>query len=326
MKIKVIVNPRSGRRVGQKNLETIMGRLLLEGVAKRIDLFSTKSRGEAMEEARALRPGDYDLLIGCGGDGTINEIINGLMAGGSQIPLAIIAAGTSNDFAYSMRLPNDPEGFVAMVKRGLYQDIDIGRANDAYFINVASFGMFTEVAHNTDQDAKGMLGKLAYYLKGMVEAPEQLMRTIPLTIDSDEKQLAGDFHICLIANSPSVGSIRKLMYKAEVNDGKFDVLLLKNRRLPLTAADIINRMQAYDGSRDSAIIYFQTTRIAISSPEASGVELDLDGELHGTLPLTVQVCPAAVKLLIPDPQAAARLSLPFLERNREDTFDEAETR
>jgi len=324
VRIKVIVNPRSGRRVGQKNLESIMGRLLLEGAAERIDFFATKSRGEATREAAEIRAGEYDLLVGCGGDGTINEIINGLMCSGCPIPLAILAAGTSNDFAYSMRLPSDAEGFIAMVKRGLTQDIDIGRANGTYFINVASCGMFTEVAHNTDQDSKSLLGKLAYYLKGVSEAPEQLIRSIHLKIDSPDLHLEDDFHVCLIANSQSVGSIRKLMYKAEVSDGRFDVLLLKNRKPLLTAADILYRMQNYDGGRDSAAVYFQTSRIKISSPENSEIELDLDGEHHGSLPLSVEVCPRAVKLLIPDPQQLPlRLAIPFLDRTREDFVNEA---
>lgn len=318
MKIKVIVNPNAGRRNVQKQLEKIVGRLLLSGVASDIKVTSTKGRRDATAAAAALRPGEFDLIIGCGGDGTINEILNGLMQGGSRTPLAILAAGTSNDFAFSLRLPDEADAFCAMIEAGCYRDVDIGCANGCYFINVASFGMFTEVAHNTEQMQKNALGRLAYYLQGIKDAPMELSSSMPLRIRAAEYEAEGDYHVCLVVNSMSVGSIRKLMYKADVSDGVFDVLLLKKRKRagislqPLEAlaklqpADLIARIKAGEVMKDPLFTYFQTAHIEFASPVGETIQTDLDGEAFGTLPLTVDVAKQAIRLLVPAESAAPR--------------------
>lgn len=320
MKIKVIVNPHAGRRTVQKQLERIIGRLLLDGTASSVDVTLTSARGHATEVATALEPGQYDLLIGCGGDGTINEIINGLIIGGSGTRLAILAAGTSNDFAVSMKLPQTADDFCKMVKDGCYQKIDIGIANGRYFINVAAFGMFTEVAHSTKQTAKNNFGLLAYYLHGLREAPEHLSQLMPLSIRSAEYSAEGDYHVCLVVNSMSVASLRKLMYKADVSDGVFDVLLLKKKKL-LPSPDTVRNsifqliealsMPPDDDKADaifpadpneednSAFIYFQTSHIEFTPLQEAPIEVDLDGERYGQLPLTVDVAQQAVELLVP---------------------------
>ena len=299
MKIKVIVNPKSGRRIFQKNLETILGRLLLDGTAEQISVSPTQARGDARDTAAQLQPGEYDLVIGCGGDGTINEIIHGLMLSGCGTSLAILAAGTSNDFAYSLRLPQDPDDFCDMVRQGRYRLVDVGLANGHYFINVASFGMFTEIAHTTSQDTKGDLGKLAYYLNGVKNAPEQLSKCIPVQIRCSGHDMEADVRICLIANATSVGSIRKLMHKADVSDGKFDVLVMKKKPLIPKDKDLASYILSGEFLNDPAFLYFQTDHIHIDSPMNDQVDLDLDGEYSGHLPLDVQVCHQALSLLVP---------------------------
>lgn len=299
MRIKVIVNPNAGKKIVQRDLERIIGKLLIEGTAQSVDVTTTTARGHARRTAAALKPGEYHLVIACGGDGTINEVVNGLMESSCGIPLAILAAGTSNDFAYSLRLPDEAEAFCAMVRAGRYRAIDIGRANNQYFINVAAFGMFTDVAHKTDQEAKNLFGKLAYYIQGLKDAPEQLLSSIPLKVSSPENQLEGEFHLCLIANSMSVGSMRRLMLHADVSDGLFDVLLIKKKVLKLPFADMISGLTAHEIGKDPLIIYFQTSHIEFDSPLNDEIELDLDGEVAEGLPLVVDVVPRALQLMIP---------------------------
>lgn len=315
MRIKVIVNPNAGKRTIQRQLERIMGKLLLDGIAAEINITRTTGRGHAAETAAALAPGEYDLIIVCGGDGTVNEVINGLMQGGGRIPIAILAAGTSNDFAFSMGLPDEAEAFCRMVEGGRYEDVDIGCANGRYFINVAAFGMFTAVAHTTDQEQKNLLGKLAYYLQVIKDAPQELAASIPLTIESEEYTAEGNYHVCLVANSMSVGSMRRLMSRAEVNDGKFDVLLMKKKKLlptqeqlaALQPAELLERIKNSIPNKDPVFVYFQTSRVSFSSPEGDSVSTDLDGEALGGLPLTVEVSPRALRLLIPNNPAKTGL-------------------
>ena len=336
MKVTIIVNPNAGKRSVQKQLELIAGRLLLQDIAQQVSIIHTQARGHATEAAAALRPEECDLIIACGGDGTINEVLNGLMRSGSNIPLAILAAGTSNDFANALHLPDTAAAFCEMVKSGVYQEVDIGCANGRYFMNAAAFGMFTEVAHGTAQKKKNNLGKLAYYLQAIREAPEQLTFSMPLSIDSEEFSDQGNYCVCLVVNSMSVASVRHLMRRADVSDGLFDVLLMK-KHTPLKDADqfvqVIQRsgerflrlprgdkkeedeearplFQGYlreqlkikGGVPDPTFIYFQTAQVTFSTDQEEEVVTDVDGELFGHLPLTIKVVPQAIRLLVPADQ------------------------
>ncbi len=311
MKIAVIVNPKAGRRVVQKELETIIGRLLIQGIASDIQVTATAGDGDARRRAETLKREECDLIIGCGGDGTMNEIVHGLMKSGSKIPLAILAAGTSNDFAVSQRLPQNAAAFCDMVQHGVYQPIDIGLANGYYFINVAAFGMFTEVAHKTDREAKGVLGRLAYYLTGAKMAPSQLFKIIPVSIRSEEYEMDGDIRLCLIGNSRTVATMPRLLRKAEIDDGKFDVFLLRKRNLMQTDTELLKYISSGEFTNDPAVVYFQTKKIQIDSPIADQVELDLDGEYRGKLPLTVEVCHHAITLLTPAEKPVFSSLLPW---------------
>lgn len=331
MKVTVIVNHNAGKRSVQKQLELIAGRLLLSGMAEQVNIVHTQRRDHATEAAAALSPAECDLIIACGGDGTINEVVNGLMISGSRIPLAILAAGTSNDFAMALHLPGTAGPFCDMVQAGRYQEVDIGCANGRYFMNVAAFGMFTAVAHGTKQKQKNNLGKLAYYLEAIKEAPEQLTFSMPLRIESAEFSDAGNYSVCLAVNSMSVGSMRKLMRRADVSDGLFDVLLMR-KKAPVDNAEQIVRVIQQSGERffsliradneetdrllpppalmrellkpqglelEPTFVYFQTAHVSFSTTGETDIVTDVDGERFGHLPLTIDVVPRAVRLLVP---------------------------
>lgn len=201
--------------------------------------------------------------------------------------------------------------------------MDIGCANGRYFINVASFGMFTKVAHSTDQNQKNALGMLAYYLKVLRDAPSELATSFQLEFTSEEASGSGEYHLCIVSNSMSVGSIRYLMNQADVTDGVFDVLMLKKKRLLSVlpseknsanlTLDIESLKQTFpyaaealsewkpQGENDPMLIYFQTKHIEFRSEEGDTIVTDLDGEDFGTLPLTIDVAHHAIKLLVPKP-------------------------
>lgn len=301
MKIHVIVNPNAGKRIIQRNLEQIIGKLILDGTAESIRVTRTEKTKDATQAAAACTAADTDLIIGCGGDGTINEIVNGIMESGEDIPLAILAAGTSNDFASSLRLPDEPEEFCQMVRDAHYRRIDLGLANNGtYFVNVAAFGMFTNVAHTTNRNAKNTLGRLAYYLQAAASVREQLVQVMPLEIEVDGEKLTGNFHLCLVVNSKSVATFRKLMEKADVSDGVFDILLMKKLNIFSSAAEISNRILSGDFYKLPSIQYLQGKAITFQSPKNEDIEVDVDGECFGTLPLTISVCHEAIRLMVPE--------------------------
>lgn len=314
MKIHVIVNPNAGRRLIQKNLELIIGKLLMDGTASSIKVTNTQKKDDALKAAAACSGEDTDLIIGCGGDGTISEIINGIMRSESGVPLAILAAGTSNDFAASLHLPDDPDKFCEMVRGGLYRNIDVGLANEStYFLNVVAFGIFTDISHNTSRDAKNILGRLAYYLHAASSVPEQFLKSTHLDISMDTGTISGDFLLSLVTNSSSVGSFRKLMHQADVSDGLFDVLLLEKRSIFASASDTNNKNKTFDFLKSPAIQYFQTSRISFHSPDNKNIEVDSDGEYFGSLPLQIEVCPQAISLLVPIKKEAHPLLMNSVE-------------
>ncbi len=303
MRCKVIVNPNSGRQVLQKNLEIIIGKLALEMGLSQIDITYTRKANDACKAAASLTKGQYDLLIGAGGDGTLNEIINGLMQSDAQIPLAMLGAGTINDFAYSLDLPSDSQAFFNMIKDGYTKKVDLGWANGRYFINVAAFGMFTDIPYKTKSKTKTNLGKLAYYLEIMRNVPDQILNTMHLKMEYDGQVTESEALVCIIANSSSVGGIRNMMSKAKVDDGLLDVLLIRKPD-SIKAIEVLNNL--FEGGNFSSALgvmqKVQVKEVCFTVADGEQTDLDVDGEVYGSLPLCIKVIPQAISLYCPAPK------------------------
>jgi diacylglycerol kinase (ATP) len=299
MRCKVICNPNSGRHASPKRLERILGKLVMEHDLSLVDVYRTAGQGDAWRAAAAVTAADYDFVIGAGGDGTLNEIVNGLMEGGSGLPLAMLPGGTANDFAFYMDLPTDPEDFCLMLRRGNLREVDLGWANGRYFINVAAFGMFVDVPYKTRNRDKSILGKLAYYMQGMRDVPEQLFSTMQLQAVCGEERMEVEALICIIANSSSVAGVRSFMNKAQVDDGLLDLFLVNKPALQ-TLSETFQGLFSGEGPRMGIIWQKQISEASFNIIGDKTVELDLDGEHCGSLPLAIKVAPKALKLFVPD--------------------------
>jgi len=299
MRCKVICNPKSGRHTAPKKLERIVGKLVMENGISVVDVCYTAAAGDARRAAAAARVGEYDFIIGAGGDGTFNEIANGLMDSGSGLPLAMLPGGTINDLAYHLNLPTEPEEFCRMINHGSLRELDLGCANGRYFVSAAAFGMFADIGYKTGNRDKSVLGKLAYYLRGMLDLPEQLFSSIQLETCCGGETITSEALVCIIANSPSVGGARNLISKAKVDDGLFDLFLL---RKPDTAtiSETFQKLLNGEGLGLGMIQQRQISEATFRTLDGKQVELDLDGENCGVLPLTVKVAPKALKLFVPD--------------------------
>ena len=312
MRCKVICNPNSGRHASPQKLEQILGKLVMGHDVSLVDVYRTKGDGDAWKTAAALSMADYDLVIGAGGDGTLNEIVNGLMEGGSGLPLAMLPGGTVNDFAYYMGLPTDAEEFCLMLRRGSVRAVDLGWANGRYFINVAAFGMFAEVAYKTSNRDKSILGKLAYYMQGMRDVPEQLFSTMQLQAICGEESLEAEALVCIIANSSSVAGVRRFMNKAQVDDGLLDLFLVTKPAWQ-TLSETFQGLFKGEGLRMGIIWQKQISEASFFIRDAKNVNVDLDGEKCGALPLTIKVAPKALKLFVPE-ESRLRLNLGYREQ------------
>lgn len=274
---RVIYNPTSGREIFRKHLPDVLHKLELAGYET--SCHATTGAGDATAAAKVAVERRYDLVVAAGGDGTINEVVNGLAEQDYRPKLGILPAGTTNDFARAVSIPRDIDAATDIITKGETIPIDIGRMNDKYFVNIGGGGRITELTYEVPSKLKTMLGQLAYYLKGIEMLPS--FKATELRIEYDGKLFEGEAMLFLVGLTNSVGGFEKLAPNSSINDGLFSLLILKKTNL----ADFVRIASlALRGEHihDPNVIYTQANRIKVQSDEK--VQLNLDGEYGGLLP------------------------------------------
>ena len=293
-KVKVIYNPSSGRQLVQRKIDSICKILLDNGYV--VGKFATKKKDDALYETIKSCQEDWDILIASGGDGTVNEVAAGIVLGGRKIPVAILAAGTVNDFANYMAFPKTAKVFCDMIMNGKTIDVDLGKVNDRYFVNVAAGGLLTNVAHQVPSEMKSVLGRGAYYIEGLKEIPKQKFKAISVGIDSQEyKADREEILLFLVSNSSSIGGFKKLAPEAQVADGFLDCILIKKSELQDALAIFINILKGAH-TKHPNVVYFKTRKVSFDCNEK--VHVDIDGEYGGVLPATFEVVPSSFRIFI----------------------------
>ena len=295
----MIINPVAGTKTVQKTAVEISKKLVESGIAQRVDVFRTEKEGDAYRQAASLSRDEYDCVVAVGGDGTVNEVFYGVIKSGSDIPVAVLAAGTVNDFAYSIGLPDDCDGFCEMLRSGRSERIDMGLCQGRYFANVLAGGVFSEVAYSVPAEKKNKWGKLAYYIHGAKILPKKAKETEMITYEFDGKTLEADTFLFLVSNTSSVGGFRQISPIASVNDGLLDVCIVRKVGI-LKMLPLFIKVRRGKHTNNKNIIYFQTEKISIScSQDDKTLPLDFDGEKNGTLPATVECVPRAIRMFVP---------------------------
>ena len=295
-KARLIYNPTSGREEGKKRLADILQMLDAAGIET--TTHATDGEGDATTSAAEAIDRGYDMIIAAGGDGTLNEVINGMAGKLERPPLGIIPLGTTNDFARALGIPRNWEEACSIITRQMTRVIDLGQANDKYFINIAGGGSLTELTYEVPSKLKTMIGQLAYYMKGLEKMTR--LRPTELRIELDGHGVFHEeFMLFLITNTNSVGGFEKLAPDARIDDGLFDVIMLKKCNLAefIRVAGMALRGEHVN---DPLIMYAQTKRVSVTSPDT--VQLNLDGEYGGLLPATFQVLPSHLRIFadVPD--------------------------
>jgi diacylglycerol kinase (ATP) len=298
LRIRTIINPSSGRQYYQHGARQIVKILLDDHTASHAEFFETRGKFDAYEAARSLTPGAADLLLVAGGDGTVNEALNGLIASGQDIPLAILPSGTSNDFAFSMKLPRGIQPYCRMIRNFKTRRVDIGRIGNTCFLNAAAVGVLSDLSFKVSSEAKTVLGQLAYVLGGAIDLPNKIYKSMPISIHSAQKNIDDDILLFIIANTSSVGGFRNMAPLARPDDGKLDVLVV-HRQGFLDAVPLFVQLVNGDHLNNSKITFFQTDRLDIAVRDNSPVQLDIDGEQGPNLPVTIETVPNALGVLIP---------------------------
>lgn len=274
---RIIYNPTAGRETFRRELPKVLEKFELAGYET--STHATKGEGDATEAARIAVERKHDIVIVAGGDGTINEVVQGIAEADYRPKLGVIPAGTTNDFARALSIPRDTQKAVDIILENNVKALDIGKVNEHYFINIAGGGDLTELTYDVPIKLKSALGQLAYYIKGIEMLPS--LKPVSTVIEYDDKVFEGDIMLFLVANTNSVGGFEKLAPDALIDDGYFDLLILKKTNLPefLRIATAGLRGTHLE---DEHIIYTQAKRIKVTPKEK--MLLNVDGEYGGKLP------------------------------------------
>ena len=272
-KLLFIYNPKSGKGNIKNHLADIVDVFAKENYE--IIIHPTQYAGEAVEVVRD-QP-EIDLVVCSGGDGTLDEVVTGMMKREDKHPIGYIPAGSTNDFAASLKIPKNMKKAAITAVQGTSFACDIGAFDDDFFVYIAAFGIFTEVSYETDQQMKNMLGHLAYVLEGAIRLPQT--KSYHMKFTANGETIEGDFMFGMVTNSRSVGGVTNIAGKnVELDDGVFEVMLIKTPKNPLELNLILSSL-VLEKINTNLIYCFKTDRIDFMSTEE--VPWTLDGEFGG---------------------------------------------
>jgi len=262
-------------------------------VGHRIETQVTSKKGDARRFV--AEAGEVDLLIAAGGDGTLNEVVHGLM----ELPMAarpvlgVVPLGTANDFATGCGIPHDPDQALALCMEGKEVPIDVGKANEHWFLNAASIGFGAEITATTPPELKHLLGPAAYAVMGAILSMNVHHYRGRLTVP--DREIAGSGPVAIVGNGRQAGGGVQVTPRARVDDGLLDVLAVRD--IPalalLTAARELQELSP-DGEY---ISYWQTPWAEVHTAEA--IPVNLDGEPMQFSSIRYEAVPSAIRLIVP---------------------------
>lgn len=288
-KVKFIYNPFSGEREILKYLDYIINAYQKQGltiVPFRIS-FNTK-----LENAFLGMDSSYDHILVSGGDGTVNQVINIMKSKNIDIPVAVLPAGTANDFAHVIGMPYSIRKSVDMILNSTPKLIDLGKVNDKYFINIFSCGLFTDVSQKTPTKHKNTFGKLAYYFTGLKELPN--FKKLNLSVKSPHGNFSGSSILFFVFNGRTAGGF-EIAHDSLVDDGMLDVIIVDGENIleKLTFLSQFILMKNFDYPK--GIVHFKTDNLQIEVENT--YTTDIDGEPGPVSPLHITCEKKSLKVL-----------------------------
>ncbi|MDL2232990.1 YegS/Rv2252/BmrU family lipid kinase [Ruminococcaceae bacterium OttesenSCG-928-L11] len=295
----LIFNPKAGLELFRQNLFEVIDKFTANRFL--VTAYPTHHQRDAYE-AVTLMGSDFDYLVCSGGDGTLNEVVDGLMNLDVKPVFGYIPSGTTNDFAHSVGIPDDVLHAADVICNGEARPIDVGKFQGDYFSYVAAFGLFTDVSYGTPQSMKNLLGHAAYMLEGVKRLAS--IKRWHCRIDCDGEIIEGDFVFGMITNSMSIGGFRlPIEHEVKQGDGLFELILLKQVRRLAHLQDIIGAITGTNRASEYFIVR-SARKITVTCTEP--LDWTLDGEYGGQYEQTeIHVCQNALSLMMPIPKTAA---------------------
>lgn len=273
-KVLFIINPKSGKSTIRTRLMDIVD--IFVKADFNLTIYTTQKPGDArrkvFEEAS-----DYELVVCSGGDGTLDEVISGMMDREEKRPIGYIPAGSTNDFANSLKIPKNMVSAAEHITKENAFTCDIGSFNGDYFVYIAAFGLFTEVSYETRQDIKNVLGHMAYILEGAKKLTN--IKSYNATVAANDKEISGSFIYGMVTNSLSVGGFRNITGKhVHMDDGVFEVTLVRKPQNLIELQEIITCLLSKKPD-DKYFYQFRSDHVKIVFDEE--IPWTLDGEYGG---------------------------------------------
>lgn len=299
-KLLFIYNVHAGKELIKNKLAGILDIFAKAGYE--ITAYPTQRSKDAEEKTRE-DAGDYDLLVCSGGDGTLDEVVTGMMNRTQRIPIGYIPAGSTNDFANSLGLPKNMLHAARVAVRGESFPCDIGAFNDNFFVYIAAFGIFTDVSYLTPQERKNVLGHMAYVLEGVKRLYSIKSYRIRVTYDDDSKIIEDEFMFGMVTNSRSVGGFKSIIGKHVVlDDGVFEVTLIKKPTNPIELNEILSSLLIKE-INTKHMYTFRTGSLHIECREE--IPWTLDGEFGGEhTHVFIENHHQAVEIMVKKPEMA----------------------
>ena len=282
----IIINPTAGKEEAGKYEDKIKDTLKRD--YEKILVKYTKGEGDAREFAKRASKDGFDLLVSLGGDGTVNEIVNGLAILDNPPLLGIIPMGTINNLAKSLEIPIETEEAIELLLSGVEREIDIGRVEDTYFVSSISIGRAAEAINEVKIEDKSKLGSMAY----IVSIAKELMEDdiFPVEIQMDDKTWQGELALIIVGVADSLGGFKSILGDVEIGDGNFHILAIKILDIPklmtMTTSLILGEIEDSDNVR-----YFTSKDIKIRALDKKVHGSLIDGEKGPNLPFELKVFP-----------------------------------
>ena len=294
-KLLLIVNPKSGTGKMKGHLMSVTE--IFSDAGYEITVYPTKCPGDGTVRAAKVKQNEYDLIVVSGGDGTLNEVVTGLMQSKTKCTLGYIPSGTLNEWSTSLGIAKNIKKAAKDIAEGKPVPLDIGKFSNRYFTYTASFGAFTSASYSVPQDIKNVFGQTAYFFEGIKSLTA--IKPIHLGFKCKEREFEGDFLFGAISNSLSVGGIVKYNKKVvELNDGLFEVFLIRNPNNILKFQPLIDGILRHDFNKEG-MEFFHTDSITITG--GNDISWTLDGEFApGKDEITIENIHGGINLIIPD--------------------------
>lgn len=293
-KMYFIYNPHAGKAMIRNKLLDIIDIFVKSGYE--VTVYPTQAEGDAVGRIYNLKE-EYDIVVCSGGDGTLDEVVTGMMRRKSTLPIGYIPAGSTNDFAESLGLPKNMLRAAETIIKGEAFACDIGAFNDDTFVYIAAFGLFTDVSYETKQEFKNVLGHLAYILEGIKRIPN--IPSYHLKVYNEDIQIEDDFMFGMITNSISVGGFKGITDQyVELDDGEFEVTLIKRPRNPMELNQIMTAlvMKTID---TECMFCFKASNLTIEAE--TDIPWTLDGENGGRhQKVVISNQKQAIQMIVPE--------------------------